>query len=155
MPNNISSGILHKQKEGIIEMNKILDKIGICVSGLCLVHCLMTPLVLVLFPSFKIAFFDNEAFHQIFALIVVSSVLMAVYPQCTKHGHKDIITWAISGVLLILTGIFLGHDFGEVIEHILTILGSIFLIIAHSKNMKVRHGRCESKSICKSEHSHA
>jgi len=155
MPNNISLGIFQKQIEGVILMNKILDKIGICVSGLCLVHCLITPLVLVLFPSFKLAFSDHESFHEIFGVIVVSSVLMAVYPQCRKHGHKDIIAWAIIGVLFILSGIFLGHEFGEVIEHVLTITGSLFLIVAHIKNMKVRHGRCESKSSCKSEHYHA
>lgn len=136
-------------------MNKILDKIGICVSGLCLVHCLLTPFVLVLFPSFKLAFFNHELFHQIFGVIVVSSVLIAVYPQCRKHGHKDIIAWAIGGVALILAGIFLGHEFGEEIEHGLTILGSIFLITAHIKNMKVRHGKCETKSTCESGHSHA
>ena len=136
-------------------MNKILDKIGICVSGLCLVHCLATPFILVLFPSFKFAFFEHEAFHQIFGVIVVLSVLFAVYPQCRKHGHKDIIGWALAGVLFILAGIFLGHDLGEEIEHGLTILGSILLITAHIKNMKVRHGKCDSDSHCKDDHSHA
>jgi hypothetical protein len=136
-------------------MNKILDKIGICVSGLCLIHCLITPFFLILFPSIKLAFFHHEAFHQIFGVVVVSSVLMAVYPQCKKHGHKDIIAWAIAGVLFIMAGIFLGHDLGEEIEHGLTIFGSILLIVAHIKNMKVRHGKCESKSSCDNEHSHA
>jgi hypothetical protein len=140
---------------GVFFMNKILDKLGICVSGLCLIHCLITPFILVLFPSFKLAFFGHEAFHQIFGVIVVSSVLMAVYPQCRKHGHKDIIGWAIAGVVFIMGGIFLGHDLGEGIEHGLTITGSVLLIVAHIKNIKVRHGKCESTSTCKDGKSHA
>lgn len=138
-------------------MNKIWDKIGICASGLCLVHCIATPIFLILFPSIKVAYFEHEAFHQLFGVIVVSSVLIAVYPQCRKHGHKDIILWAISGVLFILAGIFLGHDFGEVYEHGLTIFGSILLILAHIKNMKVRHGKCETtcEDTSSSSHNHS
>lgn len=138
-------------------MNKFWDRIGICASGLCLVHCIATPFLLLLFPSIKLAYFEHDNFHQIFGVIVVSSVLVAVYPQCRKHGHKDIVIWALSGVLLILAGIFIGHELGEHYEHILTILGSFFLIWAHVKNMKVRHGKCETKCepSAESKHSHS
>jgi len=134
-------------------MNKFWDRIGICASGLCLIHCIATPVFLIMFPSLKLAYFEHQSFHQVFGVVVVSSVLIAVYPQCRKHGHKDIIIWAISGVLFILAGIFLGHDYGEGYEHGLTILGSLLLIIAHIKNMRVRHGKCETK--CNDGHTHA
>mgnify|MGYP000651601952 CR=1 FL=1 len=76
--------------------------------------------------------------------MVISSVLMAVYPHCRRHGHKDIVAFALAGVTFIVVALFFGHDYGEVIEHGLTITGSILLIIAHIRNIKVRHGRCES-----------
>ena len=41
---------------------------------------------------------------------------------------------------------------GEEIEHILTIVGSLLLLTAHVKNIRVRHGKCETK--CESTHDH-
>lgn len=133
--------------------SKILDRLGICGSGLCLIHCMAAPVLLLLFPTFKLAFLEHHSFHEILGVLVVSSVLMAVYPQCRKHGHKDIIVYAIAGVSFILSGIFLGADLGEELEHIVTIFGSILLIIAHFKNIKVRHGKCELTTQCQS-HTH-
>lgn len=136
--------------------NKFWDKLGICASGLCLIHCLATPIVLMLFPTFKLAFLEHHAIHQILAVVVVSSVLIAVYPQCKKHGHKDIVLWAILGVFSILLAVFFGHDLGEEIEHTVTIAGSILLLIAHIKNIRVRHGKCEANlASVKCSHQHS
>jgi len=126
---------------------KIWDKIGICASGLCLIHCLATPILLLLFPATKIAFLETHGFHEIFAVIVVSSILIAVYPNCRKHGHNDIILIALTGVLIIMGATFF-HDMPELLHVGLTVVGSIFLITAHIKNMKVRHGKCATKTAC-------
>ena len=125
-------------------MNKVLDKFGICVSGLCLIHCILTSIVIILFPTLNATFFDHESFHEVFATMVVISVLLAVYPHCRRHGHKDIVIFDRIGTALIVMAIYIGHQMGIVFEHGMTILGSIFLIWAHIKNIKVRHGRCES-----------
>jgi len=122
-------------------INKIWDKIGLCASGLCLIHCLATPILLLLMPGFQFSEGFDEHMHEIFAVIVVTSIMFAVYPHCRKHGHKDIIAYAFIGVALILVSVFF-QDIPLDLSHILTIIGSIFLIIAHVKNMKVRHGNC-------------
>jgi hypothetical protein len=127
--------------------DKIWDKIGICASGLCLVHCLATPILLLLFPATKIALFNSHLFHEIFAVIVVSSIMLAVYPNCKKHGHTDIIGIALIGVVLVIVSIF-SHNIPLVVSHTMTVIGSIFLITAHIKNMKVRHGKCEPETTC-------
>ena len=132
--------------------SKIWDKVGICASGLCLVHCLATPVILLIFPTFKLAFLEHHAIHEVLGVLVVSSVLIAVYPQCRKHGHKDIIGFALGGVLFILAGVFFGHDLGEELEHGLTIVGSILLLTAHVKNIKVRHGKCETTQCNSQSH---
>ena len=121
---------------------RMWDKIGICASGLCLLHCLITPIVLILFPASQLSFFADEWVHKAFGVLVTLSILAAVYPHCKKHGHKEILTLAIIGVILILTPIFF-HDINIHLSHISTVAGSIVLIIAHIKNMKVRHGKCE------------
>jgi hypothetical protein len=128
---------------------RVWDKIGICASGLCLVHCLATPILLLLFPATKITLLDSHLFHEIFAVIVVSSIMLAVYPHCKKHGHTDIIGIALIGVVLVIISIF-SHDLPVFVSHGMTIVGSIFLITAHIKNMKVRHGKCASEKSCSS-----
>lgn len=128
---------------------KVWDKLGICASGFCLVHCLATPFLLIFFPTSEFLGINHEQhseFHHYIAIAVVISILMAVYPQCRKHGHKDILYYAAAGIFFVLTPIFTNDHLSEFFEYGMTIVGSIFLIIAHIKNMKVRHGKCSSKS---------
>jgi len=126
-------------------INKIWDKIGICASGLCLIHCLATPIMLLALPGFEFSPGIDEHFHEIFAVVVVSSIMFAVYPNCRKHGHNDIILIALAGIILILISTFF-HQLPIALSHTMTIAGSITLIIAHIKNMKVRHGKCSSNT---------
>jgi hypothetical protein len=134
-------------------LNKIWDKIGICASGLCLIHCLATPVLLVIFPAFKFAEDSHghdqghATFHEIFGIIVIASIMLAVFPNCRKHGHYDIMAIALAGMVLVLTGIFV-HEIPEIASQITTVIGSVLLITAHVKNMKVRHGKCQSEAAC-------
>ena len=133
-------------------VNKICDKVGICASGLCLIHCLATPILLILFPASMFTNIHFEITHQIFAVVVTSSILLAVYPTCKEHGHFDIIGLALIGITLILCAVYF-HDYtSKAVSHGTTIIGSIILIVAHIKNMKIRHGKCESDSKCSSNH---
>lgn len=127
-------------------MTRLWDKIGICASGLCLVHCLATPILLITMPASSVSGLDSPLTHQIFAIIVTISILLAVYPHCKKHGHKDIIAYAFVGFIFILAGILLHDAVSEEVTHGLTILGSIVLIYCHIKNMKIRHGKCHESS---------
>jgi hypothetical protein len=123
-------------------MGKIWDKFGICASTLCLIHCIATPIIILLFPSIDSFLGNTHIVHEIFAVIVISLVVIAVYPQCRKHGHKDIIAFAVIGSALIITAIFMFEE-NITLHYILTIAGSISLITAHVKNMKLRHNKCD------------
>ena len=113
-------------------MSKIWDKMGICASGICLIHCLVTPVLLLVFPTFQFGFIGHESFHHYLTLTVVISIVFAVYPTCREHGHKDIIALAAAGVLSVVTALFL-HEISEFLEQSLTILGSVFLIAAQNQ----------------------
>ncbi|MCO4755468.1 MAG: MerC domain-containing protein [Bacteriovoracaceae bacterium] len=124
-------------------MSKLLDRFGVCASTVCLIHCVATPFVIFFFPSFKEVF--NEETHEVFAVLVVGLVGAAVLPHCKKHGHKDIIAVAVAGVALILGAIFFEDSMPLAFHYGLTMIGSIMLILAHLKNIKVRHGNCSHK----------
>ncbi|MEE2671546.1 MAG: MerC domain-containing protein [Bdellovibrionota bacterium] len=125
----------------IKENNELIDKLGICASTLCLVHCVLTGILIIGLPFINVDFLNHHLIHDIFAAIVVVTVLIAVYPHCRRHGHKDIILIALMGVGFVLAGAIL-HDIPEWASHTLTSFGSLFLITAHYRNIKVRHGTC-------------
>ena len=124
------------------ENSEIIDKIGICASSLCLIHCIITALMIVGLPLLGHSFLSHELVHDIFAVVVVITVVIAVYPHCHRHGHKDIVAFAIFGAGLVLSGVIL-HESIKLPADILTILGSLCLIFAHVRNIKVRHGKCQ------------
>jgi cytochrome c biogenesis factor len=136
--------------EKVTFTDKVWDKIGICASGICLIHCLLPPILLLFFPATKHLLHAGYYIHELLSVIIIASVALAVYPTCKRHGHKDIIVYAIIGVLLILTSIFL-HDLPETWHTVLTMTGSVFLIWAHIKNMKARHGKCQAKTSCSNQ----
>lgn len=128
-------------------MSRLWDKIGICASGLCMVHCLTTPILLIFYPLF-IHTEMHELVHELLAFIVVASIMIAVFPKCHKHGHYDIIMIALIGLFLVVGGLFL-HETSILFATIATSFGSAFLIYAHYRNMRVRHGKCQStKTSC-------
>lgn len=129
------------------EDTRFWDRLGLCASVLCLIHCLLPPLLLLFLPFHKIAFLEAEIIHDTLALVVITSILIAVYPNCKKHEHLDIVGFAFLGVFFII-GASLLTSFSPVVHSIFTILGSIMLITAHVKNIKVRHGKCIEAKAC-------
>ena len=127
---------------------KMLDKIGICASSLCLIHCLTTPLVIVLFPGLLHSLNLTHEIHAIFAIVVITLALSAVLPHCRKHGHKDILAYALGGSGTLVLSLVFHHAIGDTLHLILSIAGSILLIIAHLKNIRVRHGKCTTETTC-------
>jgi hypothetical protein len=134
-------------------VKSIMDKMGICASGLCLIHCLATPVALALFPTVSSDILGSNLIHILFGIVVVLLSLAAIIPNCRSHEHKDIFYIALTGASLIIIAVIFGHDLGEMAEHAMTITGSILLISAHLKNIKVRHGKCE-ESTTECAHSH-
>jgi purine-cytosine permease-like protein len=112
------------------------------------------PFILLVFPALHTEAHEiNDLFHSTFAILVVISASLAMYPHCKKPGNKSVITKAFLGVFLVLTGIYYGHDHSELLETVLTILGSTVLIWAHFQSMKIKHSKCEDeKSPCKAHH---
>lgn len=135
-------------------MINFFNKMGICISGLCIVHCLLMPFLLLAFPAFFSQLDHSEPnLHLIFGILVLTSAAVVIFPHCKKAGRKDIIAIVLTGVLFIITGFSIGHGISELAEQIFTIIGSLILIFGHYKNMKVKHSSCEdTKAPCPSHH---
>lgn len=135
--------ILAIQKEGYIvnvEDHVKIDKLGLSLSGLCAIHCLLTPLFLLFLPAWG-TFFKHEAVHLIFFLFVVPLALLSFVGVYKKHGDKTpLILGSIGSLMLLISLVEHGHQEGI---HLVSLFGSGFLVAGHLKSL-----RCKCTSHC-------
>jgi hypothetical protein len=122
------------------------DSIGLCLSALCLIHCLLTPILLLAIPSLVLIEESgaHEWFHRGLFTVLPLLALAAFVPGYLRHRDLRVFFWSVPGITSLAVGltIFEGQ-MGP--QALLTIAGSLFLIRAHLLN---RH-LC---SCCESDH---
>lgn len=112
-----------------------LDNLGICVSTLCAIHCLLTPILLLLLPFASLAFLEGELFE--ISLLVLSFVLAAaslVFSFFRNHHNSTPMILAGIGFVFFMFGKAI-HI--EEVEIILSVIGGSFVVIAHYRNLKL------------------
>lgn len=118
------------------ETRRLADRLGICLSALCLVHCLATPLLILLLPS--IQFLEtheswHEGFHLTLMLVLPVLALAAFLPGYRRHGDKRVFFWAVPGLILVAI-VALAFEHVSWTGSLISILGSLMLIRAHVIN---------------------
>lgn len=114
----------------------LTDRIGMAISGLCAVHCLVLPLALPFLGTLA-AFIHSEWTHAIFAMLIVPTVIYTSWRGYKHHGKQEVV-WLLSiGALAVLVALVAGEQgAGEHVEMAVTTLGSALLITGHWKNHK-------------------
>ena len=141
--------------------NPSADRVGVFASILCAIHCLVTPPLLLLMPTFG-RVWAHPATHWIMALVVVPLAMFAVWKGFKKHGRKWVVIGGALGVTLVIAGAILpyvGSDSSAVAEgcdaccpsvttdaagkaaldipaaSVVTTLGGVLLIATHIGNL--------------------
>lgn len=118
----------------------VLHRAGMALSGLCLVHCLLMPLLLAVAPAIFLAslpagWIEAEWLHA--ALIV--PVVLVSGPALWRSGGKR------AGVLVAALAALIAALFvaSEALETGLTVVGALSLLAAHGIALRQRsaHGR--------------
>ena len=73
-----------------------LDSLAISMSIICAVHCLLTPVLIVLLPIISTTFWVHENFHLWMVFLVVPTTSLAVFMGCRQHKDKFV---AVLGML--------------------------------------------------------
>lgn len=118
----------------------VADKSAVFLSFLCMLHCVLTPFLTLIIPYVAIvSVLEQEATHIWLLVFVIPISLFAIIRGYQKHGHFLTLLLAIVGLLLLVVAATVGHDiFGHVGEVAATLIGSIFLVVSHIKNMQQR-----------------
>lgn len=132
-------------ENGTVKSPEILDKAAIALSGLCLLHCLALPFIIVLLPFLNEVAIDR--WHALMLLVVIPMSVLAFSIGFRRHRNRGVITVGAAGMLLMVIGGTLAHYFlGLTADRILTLSGAGVLAAAHYRNSRLaRH--CQSRTV--------
>jgi|GEM_PF-2014968 len=129
------------------------DKLGIFLSALCAVHCLLLPLILMatnLGETFGDLHTKHEYLHVLFFVLLFPLALNLVF-TFLKEGEKALLFVVVVGILFLAVSLlntyshFLEHDSAS--EILLSVSGSLFLIWAHFNNLLKSKSRQKLRAL--------
>ena len=121
---------------------EMLDRTAILLSGLCVVHCIAFPLLIVAAPF--LGQFTEGHFHAQMLVIVLPLSTAALAFGFRRHKSTKIIITGGIGMLLLLVGGTIMHDqFGIVADRVFTMSGALVLGISHWWNSRAGNRACK------------
>lgn len=114
-----------------------LDKIGIFLSFLCAVHCLLTPILMLSLPILARYYLAHPLFHWILAILIFPTGVFAFLQGYMHHQKKSVFFMGIPGLLIITVVPTLFHqNLSQWSEPIIMVIGSLLLVSAHWINRR-------------------
>jgi hypothetical protein len=111
------------------------DIAGASCSGLCICHCLLTPLLLAFgFFGGSLLFLESEWIHRLLLIPVVILAFIAVLSIFKRQSDWLLLIFALFGVGIMLAAIVYEERFGESFEQMATIVGGLLLVALHLIN---------------------
>ena len=121
-------------------MQKIIDNLGITISSVCAIHCVLLPAIFIIAPY---SFLASHEFHEALIYFILPCAAVAFTLGCRKHGDIKVALMGSFGIILLASSILL-HDIFHSDEHseelmtvLITVAGSIMLILSHLRNRKL------------------
>ena len=126
------------------------DHLGVIASVACLVHCIVTPVVLSLSAVWVHYLPAEERLHRTLAALVAAIGCIAIVSGYRKHGRRRVFGLMAGGLGLIFAGAYFGDRLpSHAAEMAVTMSGSGLMIAAHLINHTFckKCERCDSPSI--------
>lgn len=124
------------------------DRVGMWLSFLCAVHCVLTPLMILSLPILARYYLAHPLMHLLLALMILPVGLVAFVLGYRHHRQKSIFFYGIPGLLIVSFVPYIVHSLHIGLnEQLFMIVGSGLLIFAHWKNRRA----CRD---CALHHSH-
>jgi len=115
-----------------------LDKTAVALSGLCLIHCLLLPLAIAVFPVLGLSFVSHETFHQLILIVVLPTTVIALGVGVARHRSRSVAVLGLAGIAALIAAAFLVHEIGsESMERWVTVGGGLVLAAAHIRNFQL------------------
>jgi hypothetical protein len=119
-------------KRALLSIRDRLDRAGVLLSGLCMVHCL-AGLVLVSVLGLGGEALLNPAIHRIGLglAVVVGAITLGL--GAIRHGQRGPLLIGAAGIALMASAVIIQHGPREAF---LTIVGAALVATAHIRNLR-------------------
>jgi hypothetical protein len=112
-----------------------MDRFAIALSGLCLLHCLAIPVIVVLVPAFSSMVLGTETtVHWIFLALAIPVSCWALLRGFRRRHHLPALISGIVGLLVMFLGV--SHLLNQALEVPLTLVGVSLVVVAHVLNLR-------------------
>ncbi|AUJ69249.1 MULTISPECIES: MerC domain-containing protein [unclassified Pseudoalteromonas] len=119
-----------------VKVQSLGDKAAIGLSMLCLVHCLILPLLLFVLPPLAgLLTLSDEAFHEWLLIAVLPISVLALGFGYLRHKSGLVVGMGLVGCTFLVLATILGEQRGETL---FTVLGSMLITYAHLRNYALR-----------------
>lgn len=129
----------------------LADRCAIALSTLCVVHCLLLPIILLALPTLtSVAFFSDERFHSWLLFAVIPISFLAIVMGYVHHRSGLIVAITSVGMMILILVALFGHQIlGERGEVVASVVGSLCVAYGHLRNFRLRKfkSRCHPTSI--------
>ena len=122
-------------RSAIIAIRDRLDRAGVLLSGLCMVHCVL-GVVLVGVLGLGGGVLMSPAIHRYGLVLALAVGLVSLGFGVMRHGRLGPLVLGGFGLALMAAAIAVGHGLPEAV---LTVLGVSLVAFAHIRNL---HGAC-------------
>jgi len=111
-----------------------LDKVGIAVTSLCAIHCILLPVLLPLLPLAGLTVAHNHAFERLVLLFTMVLGFVTLFAGFHRYHRKLYPFYSLFlGGFIYWQKDLLGPDY----EHIVLIIGASFVVLAHVLNLRL------------------
>jgi hypothetical protein len=111
------------------------DRLGIWASALCVVHCIVTPVLISVSAVLAHLISGEEKTHRTLAVGVAALGAIALVRGFRTHGRRRILGLMALGLCFIFAGAFYGDRLpSHGYEVAVTMVGSALMISAHRMN---------------------
>src|ERR1700757_4824107 len=109
-----------------------VDQIGVWTSSLCVIHCLLTPVVLSLSAVSAHFLPSEERTHRTLAVAIAALGAVALVRGYRNHRSSRVLMLMVIGLAFIFGGAYWGNHLpSHAVEVVVTLVGSGFMIAAH------------------------
>jgi len=123
-----------------------IDKLGVSLSTICLVHCLLLPVLLATVPCLAfLSFFRQPLAEALLIIFAISNAILSVTSGFKKHRNFIVPASFISGSIM-LSFFFFAHHVVEQNEYII-LTGASLIGLGHVLNTYL----CNKCSKCNNE----
>ncbi len=124
----------HHSHNGSV-FSAIWDKLGIAASTLCLIDCIVLPIISTALLSAQSSFAWAEKIHWLLLPLIGVTAGMAFYHSWKAHRSYLIVASGATGFILLVLGEVFEANLRSYRVNWMSIAGSAFLIGAHVRNL--------------------